>query len=162
MSDGPGARLLGSTHYLASRTEHVSHVVPVPVPGPPARVITPLGMTRWQLPGPAPRPPKRRKIPAAAAAVRIVADLPRQKVYVKHHPFECTEGCGHDRFTDVQHCVTSRLHFAGYGSWKTQWSHEHQRYCCYKFKESCTTKAGISRKISWLGVATPKLGCVSC
>eukprot|EP00439_Symbiodinium_sp_Y106_P034750 s6646_g4.t1 len=82
MSDGPGARLLGSTHYLASRTEHVSHVVPVPVPGPPARVIT-------------------------------------QKVYVKHHPFECTEG---------------------YGSWKTQWSHEHQRYCCYKFKESCTTK----------------------
>ena len=96
MSDGPGARLLGSTHYLASRTEHVSHVVPVPVPGPPARVITPLGMTRWQLPGPAPRPPKRRKIPAAAAAVRIVADLPRQKVYVKHHPFECTEGCDHE------------------------------------------------------------------
>ena len=63
---------------------------------------------------------------------------------------------------DVQHCVVSRLRFAGYGSWKTQWSHEHQRYCCYKFKESCTTKAGISLKISWLGVATPKLGCVSC
>ncbi|OLP93535.1 hypothetical protein AK812_SmicGene24557 [Symbiodinium microadriaticum] len=42
-----------------------------------------------------------------------------QKVYVKHHPFECTEG---------------------YGSWKTQWSHEHQRYCCYKFKEACVTK----------------------
>ncbi|OLP93534.1 hypothetical protein AK812_SmicGene24556 [Symbiodinium microadriaticum] len=28
----------------------------------------------------------------------------------------------------------------GYGSWKTQWSHEHQRYCCYKFKEACVTK----------------------
>ncbi|CAE7628981.1 unnamed protein product [Symbiodinium sp. KB8] len=65
-----------------SRTQHVSHVVPVPVPGPPAKVVT-------------------------------------QKVYVKHHPFECTEG---------------------YGSWKTQWSHEHQRYCCYKFKEACVTK----------------------
>jgi len=74
--------IIHDKYYTNVRTEHVSHVVPVPVPGPPARVIT-------------------------------------QKVYVKHHPFECTEG---------------------YGSWKTQWSHEHQRYCCYKFKESCVTK----------------------
>ena len=55
---------------------------------------------------------------------------------------------------DVQHCVVSHLQFAGYGSWKTQWSHEHQRYCCYKFKEACVTKAGISLKISWFGIAT--------
>ena len=54
---------------------------------------------------------------------------------------------------DVQHFVVSRLQFAGYGSWKTQWSHEHQRYCCYKFKESCVTKAGISRFL-WFGIAT--------
>ncbi|OLP93540.1 hypothetical protein AK812_SmicGene24559 [Symbiodinium microadriaticum] len=76
---------VGSGHTELSyfeMTQHVSHVVPVPVPGPPAKVVT-------------------------------------QKVYVKHHPFECTEG---------------------YGSWKTQWSHEHQRYCCYKFKEACVTK----------------------
>ena len=38
------------------------------------------------------------------------------------------------------------LFLAGYGNWKTQWSHEHQRYCCYKFKESCVTKAGVSLK----------------
>ena len=25
------------------RTEHVAHVVPVPIPGPPPKVITPLG-----------------------------------------------------------------------------------------------------------------------
>ncbi|CAE7181022.1 unnamed protein product, partial [Symbiodinium pilosum] len=71
-----------TTYYTNVKTEHVAHVVPVPIPGPPPKVIT-------------------------------------HKVYVKHHPYDCTEG---------------------YGSWKTQWSHEHQRYCCYKFKESCTTK----------------------
>ncbi|CAE7938525.1 unnamed protein product [Symbiodinium sp. KB8] len=71
--------------YTNVRTERVAHAVPVPIPGPPAKVIT-------------------------------------RKVYVKHHPYDCTEG---------------------YGNWKTQWSHEHQRYCCYKSGEACVTKAGI-------------------
>ncbi|CAE7584770.1 unnamed protein product, partial [Symbiodinium sp. CCMP2456] len=71
--------------YTNVRTERVAHSVPVPIPGPPAKVIT-------------------------------------RKVYVKHHPYDCTEG---------------------YGNWKTQWSHEHQRYCCYKSGEACVTKAGV-------------------
>jgi len=78
----PSKVILHDKYYTRVRTEHVPHTVAVPIPGPPAKILT-------------------------------------HKVYVKHHPYECTEG---------------------YSNWKAMWTPEHQRYCCYKYKEACTTK----------------------
>ena len=118
---------------------------PWPVPGPPAKVITTLGHEQ--------RAKCRKSQQQQQQQFLAVAELPRQKVYVKHHPFRM-----HGRLRPriccgslvVPHFVVSPL-----AVWQAMAAGRHsgpmsnQRYCCYKFKESCVTKAGVSLKLSW-------------
>lgn len=69
-------------YYTHVKNVHVPHMVPVPIPPPPRRVIT-------------------------------------HKVYVHTAAYDCTEGLS---------------------VFKSQWSPQHQRYCCYKSHVACTTK----------------------
>ena len=136
------------------RTQHVSHVVPVPVPGPPAKVITTLGMSKGRnAENPSSSSSSCCGRTSQAEGVRQASSF---RMHGRLRPRIC---CG----SLVCHTLLCHLlQFEGYGSWKTQWSHEHQRYCCYKFKESCVTKAGVSLKLSWLCFRLPLLCCVSC
>ena len=62
-------------------------------------------------------------------------------------PIDSSESVLQLRGCSVQNLTFDQV--AGYGNWKTQWSHEHQRYCCYKSGEACVTKAGIRLKAFW-------------
>ena len=48
---------------------------------------------------------------------------------------------GSSSISDLYPMATVTPHMAGLSVFKSQWSPQHQRYCCYKSHVACTTKA---------------------